>query len=97
MVALTLLDPGTLLAIAGALATAWGLSRAGTSQAWKSTAEGRGEELADMKDRLSRAEAELTVMRDEIVRLESLPDYSEVMLCLRKIEETLSEISERWG
>lgn len=85
------------MAVSGAVAAAWGLSRAGTAQAWKSTAEGRGEELADLRRRVEMVEQENVTLRAEVVRLEGLPDYREVMACLREIRETLNEVSERWG
>ena len=97
MLALTWLEPGIVLAIVGGAATAWGMFRAGTAQAWKSTAEGRGEELADLRGRVTRVEQENVTLRAEVTRLEALPDLSEIMDCLRKIERTLDAFDQRWG
>lgn len=103
-VEIALLGIGVLLSVLGVLCVGWALSKSGAAAAWQTAAGGYKEQVQQLSGRLSRAESQAVTLNAEVVRLESLPDYGDVLALLAElralggdIKETVDEIAARWG
>jgi predicted negative regulator of RcsB-dependent stress response len=65
-----------LLTVATVLAVGWAVTRAQAVSAWRSAAEGYKEQVADLTQRLERAEHEVEGLHETVTTLEQRPDMS---------------------